>query len=231
MKLIITEEERSRILGMHQNATSRQYLMEVTGYDNTQGPKVNDGPAAYNYFMGIVNKTKTLKKGTTFRGKNTYWVVTSDWTDATQAQMGIDGYRSDILMRGIVKRNYYFDVSNDSESITFVLAKTNADSYIFPKDSGQSGKFIPNTQTLVSEVGIPPGTPGGNMGLVGGLTNFKAMVKNLPGDVLKNFKLQRQQNPKFGDDIIPADQKDLYGLTPTQPATKTQPQKPGTVQH
>ena len=28
MKLIITEEERSRIIGMHQNATSRQYLME-----------------------------------------------------------------------------------------------------------------------------------------------------------------------------------------------------------
>ena len=28
MKLIITEEERSRILGMHQNATSKQYLVE-----------------------------------------------------------------------------------------------------------------------------------------------------------------------------------------------------------
>jgi hypothetical protein len=220
-KLIITEEERSRILGMHQSTTVRQYLMEATGYDNTQGPNVNDGPAAYNYFMGIVKKTKTLKKGTTFLGKNTYWVVTSDWVEATQEQMGIDGYRSDILMRGIVKRSYYFDVSNDSESIAFVLAKTNADSYIFPKDSGQNAKFIPRTQTLVSEVGIPPGAPGGNMGLVGGLTNFKAMVKNLPGDVLKNFNLQRQQNPKFGDDIIPADQKDLYGLT----STKT-PQKP-----
>jgi hypothetical protein len=28
MKLIITEEEKNRILGMHQSATSRQYLME-----------------------------------------------------------------------------------------------------------------------------------------------------------------------------------------------------------
>jgi hypothetical protein len=32
-RLIITEEERSRILGMHQNAISRQYLMEDEAYE------------------------------------------------------------------------------------------------------------------------------------------------------------------------------------------------------
>ena len=34
MKLIITEEEKSRILGMHQSATSRQYLKEETTIKN-----------------------------------------------------------------------------------------------------------------------------------------------------------------------------------------------------
>ena len=34
MKLIITEEEKNRILGMHQSATSRQYLKEQTTIKN-----------------------------------------------------------------------------------------------------------------------------------------------------------------------------------------------------
>jgi hypothetical protein len=35
-KFIITEDEKSRILGMHQNATSRQYLMEENEQGNNQ---------------------------------------------------------------------------------------------------------------------------------------------------------------------------------------------------
>ncbi len=52
MKLIITEEERSRILGMHQNATTRQYLKEdpekdlcltlATNIVNALNAKIND---------------------------------------------------------------------------------------------------------------------------------------------------------------------------------------------
>lgn len=37
-KFIITEEERSRILGMHKSATSKQYLNEVAPTGTTQTP-------------------------------------------------------------------------------------------------------------------------------------------------------------------------------------------------
>jgi hypothetical protein len=224
-RLIITEEEKSRILGMHQSATSRQYLMENTGYDSTQGPKVNDGPAAYNYFMGIVNKTKTLKKGTTWVGKNTYWVVTSDWGESQTG--AILGERCDILMRGIVKRNgLYFDVSNDSESMLMNLAKTNADSFLNTLNGNEPDKWLSNTQTLKS---VSTGTPGGNMALVGGLETFKKMVKNLPNkeQLLTNFINARKTKPSFGFGAVPQDQQDLYPpltqttVTPTkQPVSK-----------
>lgn len=41
-KFIITEEERSRIIGMHQSATARQYLMEQSG---TTKPQLGGGSA------------------------------------------------------------------------------------------------------------------------------------------------------------------------------------------
>jgi hypothetical protein len=58
-KFIITEEERSRILGMHQSATARQYLMEDEAIPLQAGPPVIGGGAApgvmsipnYNQFI------------------------------------------------------------------------------------------------------------------------------------------------------------------------------------
>ena len=46
MKILISEEEKSRILGMHQNATSRHYLTE----DNTKDD------ASLNYIVNAVAK-------------------------------------------------------------------------------------------------------------------------------------------------------------------------------
>jgi hypothetical protein len=55
MKLIITEEERSRILGMHQNATSREFLMEEKA---DISPQVE---AAYNQILTTLRtKIKTV---------------------------------------------------------------------------------------------------------------------------------------------------------------------------
>jgi hypothetical protein len=215
MKLIITEEEKNRILGMHQSATSRQYLKEQTE------SQVSDSVGAYNYFIGIVNKTKTLKKGTSWLGKNTYWVVTSDW-NVSQSGV-IEGNRSDILMRGITKRNgLYFDVSNNEESMLFNLAKTNARSFLEVLNGNELEKWLPNTQTLKSQI---TGTPGGNMGLVGGLTNFKSMVKNLPNmSLLLTNYVNASAKPGFKN-MVPQDQMDLYttSATSVKPATPTKP--------
>jgi len=221
-KFIITEEERSRILGMHQSATSKQYLKEETGYDSLGGGKINDGPGAYNYFMGIINKTGKLDIGTAWLGKNTYWVVTQPWQESTGN--AIQGDFARFTMRGIVKRNgLYFDVSNDDESITsFKLVKTNAEASLFAESGNESANWLPNTQTLKSNVA---GTPGGNMGLVGGLANFKSMVKNLPNKdfLLKNY-VNASAQPNFKN-AVPQDQMDLYP-TSTQQVKPTTPIKP-----
>ena len=221
MKLIITEEEKSRILGMHQSATSRQYLMENTGYDSSGGAPINDGPSAYNYFMGLIKKTGKLDKNTAWLGKTTYWIVTQPWQEGTGTIPGNFAY---LTMRGIVKRNgLYFDVSNDNESITtFKLGKTNADSFLIAETANEVENWLPNTQTLKS---LGAGTPGGNMGLVGGLANFKSMVKNLPNKdlLLKNY-VNASAQPGFKN-MVPQDQMDLYttSATPVKPATPIKP--------
>ncbi len=64
MKFLISEEEKSRILEMHQNATSRQYLNEEeveTNYFNTMKTKFDGQMAAYK----LPNITLQLNKNGT----------------------------------------------------------------------------------------------------------------------------------------------------------------------
>jgi hypothetical protein len=73
MKFLISEEEKSRILGMHQNATSRQYLNEATTtYDpwadfggNGKGLKFKS-QADWDNFVAIVNVSFTSADGPSF---------------------------------------------------------------------------------------------------------------------------------------------------------------------
>jgi len=219
-KFIITEEERSRILGMHKSATSRQYLMEATGY---QGPAIPDAPKAYNYFIGFINKNKKLDKGTTWLGTTTHWTVTEPWQEGTGE--GIQGSFCRITMRGITKRNNFFDVTTDNESITtFKLVKTAADTSLVIETSNQGENWLPKTQTLKM---FDPGTPGGNAALVGGLENFKKMVRALPdADGLKyrgflgaRARKELKPDPNYGS--APKDQWDLYPAPTTTTATPT----------
>jgi hypothetical protein len=202
---------------MHQNATSRQYLMEAAGYRG-DNPKINDGPAAFAYFSSIIKKTKTIAKGTAWLGKNTYWVVTKDWTVDENNPSQNHCY---LMMRGIVKRSYYYDVSTNEESINgFKLADSAEGLEIFLETTNQGENWLPNTQTLKS---LKAGTSGENAALVGGLENFKKMVKGLPDKTTLNANLMRKytSDPNFVLQV-PEDQKDLY---PTRPTTQT-PQKP-----
>jgi hypothetical protein len=64
MKLIITEEEKSRIIGMHQNATSRQYLIEQEGVGDNRNEliKLWSGKKVLgNSYLRTYDATNTFK--------------------------------------------------------------------------------------------------------------------------------------------------------------------------
>ena len=184
--------------------TSRQYLSESY---NDFGANIPDGPNAYKYFIGLANKTNKLDVGTAWLGKTTYWVVTRPWRSETAMQLE-GGFLANLTMRGIVKRGNYFDVSNNNESITSLkLTKDKGgDTNLFIESGDQVDFWIPSTQTLRA---VDSGTPGGNMSLVGGLANFKSMVKNNPNkalllgnfnnvpDIQISFKLCSTRSPTF----------------------------------
>lgn len=75
--LIITEEEKSRILGMHKSATARQYLMEaaITGVALDLINKIN------NYLNQTINNYKTKNPNVTINNFETKTVGNSKTTE------------------------------------------------------------------------------------------------------------------------------------------------------
>ena len=90
-KLIITEEERSRILGMHQSATARQYLMEDQTQLNKVQSYINSTVQEMNKLISDTAKQqqKTLP---TIKIKNSPKEQTVTATDGTTTKVTIDNY-------------------------------------------------------------------------------------------------------------------------------------------
>jgi hypothetical protein len=208
---------------MHKLATKRQYLMEDQGY--TGDIKINDAVGAHKYFLGLARKNKKLDVGTAWLGKTTYWIVTKALAEAGSAS---DTEKAEIMMRAITRRDYYFfDVTTDNESISFEFAVKPEDSWLMPFGGDN---WLANPQTMKPNPAVKS-TPGGNMALVGGLANFKSMVKNLPDTGKKYAGLLQKRTegtlvPDKNYGSIPKDQWDLYPPPSGTPTTTTPTKQP-----
>lgn len=105
-KFIITEEEKSRILKMHQNATSRQYLMEDTS-------KTYPGSSDAAKYFAELYKNNKLTTNSSYQAPYLRFVV-------VETKENINNLQNEKLLvsiYGLVKRNGLWDVCTTEERI------------------------------------------------------------------------------------------------------------------
>ncbi len=170
MKLIITEEERSRILGMHQSATSRQYLNEGDAVTVASGTisvpyniDKNGKPVlATNQYVKVTiinEKTPQNKKG---------WLTEMGYDSLGQIQFQTAGLA--FPLKGIQKD------SNGNLTGMFAILPSQTDliNYL----TSMNGKNLPNTNSVFIEL------------------TGKGAVKSLPMGVATKFTTHNPSTPQ-----------------------------------
>jgi len=143
-KLIITEEERSRILGMHQNATSRQYLMEDGAATVAPGTisvpynidKTGKPVLALNQYVNVTiinEKTPQNKKG---------WLTEMGYDSLGQIQFQTAGLA--LPLKGIEK--------DSNGNLTGMFAITPSQKDLINYLTSMNGKNLPNTNSVFIEL-------------------------------------------------------------------------------
>ena len=93
-KLIITEEEKSRILGMHQSNQTKKYLIEIKPFRQTIDPKTVD--------HGKKRKKTILYENLNYIKNIAKWNAAKKWcvkmgyefTILTEKELGINKYEN-----------------------------------------------------------------------------------------------------------------------------------------
>jgi hypothetical protein len=126
-RLIITEEERSRILGMHKSATSRQYLTEDQAKDDASLNYIVNAVA--NYINGVIAKHRatdptfpdakvevTKNSNAKYQGEpdSTYWfkfngVTIPNYGNTTLSVKGMEGDTQTMVKAYANTIKYSFD--------------------------------------------------------------------------------------------------------------------------
>jgi hypothetical protein len=211
-KFIISESEKQRILEMHQNATSRQYLNEAA----TPFPGVSE---AATYFQGLYIKNQ-LKTGSSYQSTYTKFVIT-----ATQDQINdLSQERMLVAVYGLVKRSGLWDVCESNEILngTFSPMKSGTGTPIVsvnPQNWNSVGGYIlltteRQTATEGYKLGQNAATFGGDSKFVNAVKSTPRYKVDLASDS-QNYLNAIKKNPARANDAIA---KQIY--TTTQPVTK-----------
>jgi hypothetical protein len=194
-KFIITEDEKSRILGMHQSATARQYLMEQSG---TTKPQLGGGSAPS--VMTIPGSDKFMAWNPS---NGQYRFEATLFRPAMVNYLGGEGsYFSGIIGKTILitKQKIY----EYEKMVRFGLPNNSVDGFIL-------GSFVPKAWY----VGASPQSLDNQSSQYVFLFN-REITTNYSGDIEKPFiekgvAVQVNGTPSKADLIVPIKGGDAYG--------------------
>jgi hypothetical protein len=208
-KFIISESEKQRILEMHQNATSRQYLNEAA----TSFPGSSE---AAKYFADLFKSGK-LKTNSSYQSSYLRFIVVATQEDIENLQ----NEKLLVNIYGLVKRNGLWDVCTTNEVLGGQLNHRSEQPTIdvSPQNWNSAGGYI--LLTTEQQKATEGYKLGQNAATFGGDSKFVNAVKSTPrykvdlASDSQNYLNAIKKNPARANDAIA---KQIY--TTTQPVTK-----------